>query len=340
MSEEHKIQHTQSIISRQTNIYHTFNDQVKKDIKEDARQIQKYFTIDDMKNHDIKCPISLSTVRNIGDKYYDYLSIPTTIPIIMTVYNFHSIVDWFETNQWNKVPDPMRTFDFGIDFMIPKIRHIQSINDEEKTITIEQATDEFKNNILQKCIVNWRNGLPTPIHASLISLSTLELTNWLFKHMSAEQAENYLLSNKYSVGSFLIRGSSRNPNDGSGQATAIAISYVDHTIDSTKDHTKDSTVDSTEDHTKDHIRPSLLVKHIRFLVVHGVGVYRLTFQDNTNVPPTPICNALKYMRLTDIFQEIYEQGLSLQPQSSCIIQMLTTLHSDKCIELSKIVQCL
>ena len=283
-----------SFISPAANLYDDFNSNIAKEHDSDNADTS-----------DIKCQLSLITPKDT-DKGFDWINVRFT-DLVCKPYNCKELRNYLNYDPSGK--DPNRILR-NLNHLRTRLDSIANVPDSVKILDAKTITDEFLCNLLKKMITGWRLEDSLTLAMSYGTLFGINI--WqkvgLIHDISYDEAETILEKSK--KGAFMLRRSSKSKEN--PFHTVFSLSYK--CISSLPDN-----------ETRD-------VYHIRFMSVHGVGVYCLT----------SVLNNSKQIIATDkdLAETNYPKLLDLlgyqPPPFACITSLLIYLFRHQYINLDRI----
>jgi len=258
----------------------------------------------------LSCLLSLSTVEDDKKRYADWVSIPTQRVGVTTRYATDTLIQYFEYHRYRAVPDPLRNFD-NLDFMTTRVLAYKALSDRAKSLIVTDLDRESKKVITNAMVQGWIDGNLDCKKELVLFLGLTSFTDNLFVFSGIDfTVAGTKLTNAGAVpGSFLIRESAQNAGDGRGHATVFTITYIKSDGESW---------------------------NIRFMALHGVGVYQLTGACGQYAFDLTGTVCMQTFLITDILTEL-RKGWRVYPNYSSIGDMLHFLHEQTIIDLSKIL---
>lgn len=294
-----------SIVSDATNIYTKFLY---------TYQEEKGESDDDKKTI---CPISHAPLAE-SKQYFDWIEVINTSQTNPTAYYLPSLLAYFAAHNMRNVPDPQRAMPC-LDFLLTRLNKIKNMDTQVRELAFNAVTDELKDKTMRDILDAWHDDTPIPKPLSdlsiILGLATYEKHKLVHPKLTAEVAVSMLKESP--AGTFLVRESSKNAGDGRGQATVFSITYSYSNNEGNNSSGDDSYTSNT---TRAH--------NIRFLAVHGVGVYSLTWGHDKNLPCVPIPDhLLNELQMDKIFEHLIAKNRSIVPQYACITDLLLDLQA-------------
>jgi len=266
------------------------------------------------------CPIGLVEVKEL-DNYFKWIFIPR-VGADATLYSLDDFKAYFDSENafhFGHVRDPMRIYS-NLSFMETRMNRLLKVSDDLRKLSASQINDDLRKEVLHGLLtkVFGLDGFEVKSDSDLIKslerlyqLSVIVGINTFatagFVHdLTAENVGNTLQG--LPVGSFLIRTSSKSSTTGMGECSVFTISYVN----------------ASDDYF-----------NIRFLDIHGVGIYTLT---------PGHANSL---RRVSVFSEFLESGNMIEilkqlnwkaPHYACVLDCLTDLNMQGLIKLPLIIK--
>jgi hypothetical protein len=266
------------------------------------------------------CSLSLATAGEINECYL-WISVPVGNGIC-NPFVLEDFQNYFERMRRNTVhgyhvADPLRIVP-NLEYMWRRMERISDIPDVLARIPISCMTDSFKMEIARKFF-----GLPaaeantsgislTPtnvkhlvLNCNLIVLDSMNLVHKNFTEYL--DAEKFLIEKKAKSNSYLIRLSTQSNTSGSGDCTLFTITIILGNV----------------------------IRHIRFMDAHGVGVYLVTPFPNMEIAVSDLNHkSIMYdCNLRDVLRQVNYQA----PPFACIGDVLLLLERRGYIKLGDIV---
>lgn len=302
-----------SFISQSTSGYGGFNRSVsaERDILHDAQTraerakslVEKEYIVADAESKTaIKCLLSLATPADT-DRALDWINIQITNDI-RKPYLLDEFIKYCNACGVN-IPDPTRALP-KLNHMVTRAFYTVSLPDYVRAITSRELTDEFVDAKLKTLTCKWREGVPSSDIPEFKMGIFMNISSWdrlgFIHDLNVEQSRSILMTKP--VGSWLLRKSSR-----STQSTFRTVFTISTRVS------------------------QIEVYHVRFVLMHGIGLYSLTCAffgaDRT------------YMTDAELDEQQFANMISTLRHSTpifvCITEMLQHLDSLGLIKLSEYV---
>lgn len=250
------------------------------------------------KTSDVVCLLSLATPADT-DKALDWINVQIS-NTVQIPYLLDEFLRYCELT--NDVRDPTRTLR-NLNHMKARARYIASLPHFVREITSDRLTDDFLHEKITSLVLAWRDNIPSheipQIHLGIfMNIGVWDRAGFIHD-LESSQARAILFNKP--VGTWMLRKSSKSSL--SSFRTVFSISY----------------------------RMAEDIMHIRFLLIHGVGLYSLTYRFN-RVPPINLTDVqLNAPMFTDMLKHVDYTG----PTFPCITKMLDYLSDHHAIELGK-----
>jgi hypothetical protein len=252
-------------------------------------------------------PISLATVKDT-DRYLDWIYVQATNGISQP-YLVDDLYIYFNNSTNYKVRDPKNGLP-NIAHMRTRINHIMGLPEFVRSTKANVISDKFLTDILTSIISEWRRygSSQYDSYGILLNLSIWNMCK-LIHNIDAKSA--YEMLKDASDGSFLIRSSSLSIDNNNSCSTIFSMSYKLF---------KENMITNN-------------FMHVRFLLVHGVGIYLLTGISPGNY--NGVVSDKNYS--LDNFPKLMEELNYAPPSYVSLIDLLTDMQDKKMIDLSKII---
>lgn len=282
-----------SFISGGISNYAKFNNIVSADRKlaQDAKQSEC--------KPDVVCLISLATPADT-DRALDWINVQISNSVQIP-YLLDEFLRYCEATR-HDVRDPTRALR-NLNHMYARARYSASLPQSVREITSDQLTDDFLYEKIISLVLAWRDNIQLQSIPEFHMGIFMNIGVWdragFIHDLDANQARGILIGKP--TGSWMLRKSSKSTI--SSFRTVFAISY----------------------------RMAEEVMHIRFLLIHGVGLYSLTYTFN-GLHPINLSDAqLNAPMFTDMLAHVDYAG----PTFPCITKMLEYLGDRRMIELGR-----
>jgi hypothetical protein len=262
------------------------------------------------------CPISLVNITP-QTKAIQLIRIPSNIPGVYTHYDI-DILNEYDCNMGQGViPDPIRNFK-DISFIRPRLKlqsHLKETNEDNvESIRLMDLTMPNRIDMLLKSISRWCAGEISISHAIFIGIDVFAAAGYYHTNTDAIKSIEILKPTHIPNKSYIIRESSV-CSDGRGNCTVFTIS----------------------------IKHFNKVLHVRYIYVHGVGIYRTNHSLGKEFPSklaknkhhTPL--VFETMELMDLIQELNNRKSTLEPTNPTILHELKYLHDTGIIKIQNIL---
>lgn len=207
-------------------------------------------------NKQAACILSLSNPTETKE-YFQWIVVPTGRATYQT-YVLQYFKDYV-SRYIDKIPDPMKIYP-DLRFMITRMNRLLSLSPDVSNLSTTSITQEFKEDIANSFFGlynNQKNINNLSDLTILINIQLLEQLGLLYtKFVTSDEANQYLIKNKAQPKNYLIRTSTQGNKDGSGDCTVFAISYINNIGK---------------------------VYHVRYMDVHGVGIYGIDAELNEKI---------------------------------------------------------
>jgi hypothetical protein len=254
---------------------------------------------------DVICPLTLvESSDNV--LYADWINIPTKQGFVQSYLingagGFGKYFDLYN-EQKLPIPDPLRNYD-NLKFMERRLIRLMRL---KKTYNYSVITDEFKRDKLAECLIRWNENISTDREVTIcISLVDFIKNNLLYS-LNIDTGAAELAQRNNAVGAWLLRNSSA-VNE-LGEFSIFTLQYTDHVMRN--------------------------ILNIRFLDLHGVGIYPLTSTDEKLKKFKISSETLKNGSKKDILIALDY----MPPMYACIIDMLEHVHEIGLIKLGMFVR--
>ena len=240
----------------------------------------------DEENKKIVCPISLSTPVD-DDILFNWLF----IPIGNNLYHTYKLDDFkaYFDSFIGHVPDPQKTL-VRLNHMKTRMMRQLNLHEDFKKIKHGEINDTYRKQILREILDSWANEKQiddiTKSKMLSVNLKTFDELG-LISVANINNIVSIFVLCGMNVGSFLIRFSSLSKDNNDGDFTIFTISYVE--------------------------KNKKIIENVRFLSLHGVGLYYLTEKVYSGIP-VDVLNSGNIKKILEY--------ITMPPKYACVLDML------------------
>lgn len=250
----------------------------------------------DTKTSDVVCLLSLATPADT-DKALDWINVQIS-NTVQIPYLLDEFLRYCEVS--NDVRDPTRALR-NLNHMKSRAKYIASLPHFVRELTSDRLTDDYLHEKITSLVLAWRDDIPSQdipqIHMGIfMNIGVWDRAGFI--HDLESRQAGAILINK-PTGTWMLRKSSKSSI--SSFRTVFSISY----------------------------KMEEGVMHIRFLLIHGVGLYSLTSRFNGVLPINLSDAQLNEPMFTDMLKHVNYTG----PTFPCITKMLDYLGDRRMIRL-------
>ena len=270
-------------------------------------------------NDQASCPLSLSRIEDVTH-YHKWVFVPVGGNILRpyTLQDFRDYAYRYRNGVYNyvsrkvifQIPDPMRTMP-NLRYMWKRMERLAEMPSHLAAMPIEKMTQDFKAAIAREFFSMSKTDMTrSDVNHLAINcgISVLDSLNLIHKNFAAwKDAETYLVGKSAPVGSYLVRLSTQGNATGSGECTLFTITMV----------------------------LAEKIQHIRFMDVHGVGVYLVTPFPKNEIEVTDLNRPeiMSECKLNQVLAKVEYQ----EPHYACVLDVLGDLEKKKYIQIADII---
>ncbi len=267
-----------------------------------------------------RCVLSMSTPADL-DEYFKWFFVPSGRGTSQsyTLADFDEYVKRYNVLQ--AIPDPIRKF-ANLRFMMCRLQRQLLLTEQVMKIRSSEVTDDLRNKILHETfgIKETASTDTTKDLGILCGLTSMDKLNLVHKTFNTYQdANRFLVERKTTVDEYLVRISTKANPLGTGDCTVFTVSFMVPTYDADQQST-------------------YIPYNIRFVDIHGVGVYPTTGSPDSAMPWFNL-NVTGVMQRADMSEILKLLGYA-PPPYACIIDCLRDMDARKYIKLNRIIPVL